>query len=291
MDKFIIPNWPAPKSVKAFSTTAYSGNLATHVGDDPNVVTQNRQRLVEELQLPSEPMWLEQTHSNSIIEVVGCCRAERGAPQNPSVRLIKNIRQHPTTIHADASYTTEPNITCAILTADCLPILLCNKSGTQVAAIHAGWRGLANSIIENTVRSFQDNRDDILAWLGPAIGPKHFEVGNDVYEQFTNVGCSQAKRGAESNTNPERRVLLSPKDAAHQKNFEQAFTKLPHSARDDEKHLCNIFTLATIQLKNLGIHNITSSGLCTYSNKELFSYRRKGQTGRQATIILIRPRH
>ena len=164
----IKPNWPAPANVFAASTTRQGGvsqapfdtfNVAHHVGDSPDDVQKNRVILRETLALPSEPLWLNQTHSNSVSTGGNC--------------------------EADAAYTREPNTPLVIMTADCLPILLCDTEGTEVAAIHAGWRGLAHGVIENTLKHFSAKPENILAWLGPAIGPSAFEVGQDVYDAFT----------------------------------------------------------------------------------------------------------
>jgi len=236
----IFANWPAPKNIKAFTTTREGGvsklpfssnNLGDHVGDSPNNVKTNRDLLAK--QLPSPPIWLNQTHSTNVYRI-----------ENSSI-------DH-TIINTDASFTQLEKTVCCVMTADCLPIVITNKQGNAIAATHAGWRGLADGIIEKTVEQFQDKPEDLLVWFGPAIGPKAFEVGRDVYDQFVN------------------------QDAC----FADAFTNF------GDKYLANIYQLATIRLNNIGITSIYGGQYCSYSQESLFySYRRDGQTGRMATVI------
>lgn len=239
---YLIPNWPAPINVHAYTTTRQSGyskapfasfNLADHVGDDLKAVNLNRQQLKAELKLQHSPVWLKQIHSNIAVKI-----------DNQSTDII-----------ADASYTTEPHTACVVLTADCLPVLICNHAGTQVAAIHAGWRGLANGVIQNTVRQLTAPPDDLLVWLGPAIGPDAFEVGAEVREQFTQL-------------NPLMVNAFKP------------------STQD--RYLADIYHLAKIILQSLGINAVYGQTLCTYSDPECFySYRRDGETGRMASLIWL----
>lgn len=238
----IYPDWPAPDCVKAVSTTRIGGfslppydsfNLATHVEDDPFLVKKNRERLTQLASLPEQPRWLEQVHSNQVIKST----------------------EWQTGKQADAIISTQPNHVCSIMTADCLPILLCNRRGTAVAAIHAGWRGLASGIIEQTVSLFPENPSDIIAWLGPAIGPEQFEVGQDVYNAFSSAYFDR----------------------------DNAFIKT-----DADHYLANIFLLAKQQLNYLGITAISGGEKCTKSMPEqFFSYRRDNVTGRMATLIWI----
>jgi YfiH family protein len=235
----IVPNWNAPKNVKAFATTRTGGfsqapyqglNLGMHVGDNPSVVERNRQSVIEQLSMPSAPVWLNQTHSIDVINLI-----------NWSAE----------TVDADGSFTQLPNVVCGVMTADCLPVLLCNRAGTQVAAVHAGWRGLANGILEQALTQFDG---DVLAWLGPAIGPRAFEVGADVVQAFCDFDASAI----------------------------EAFT--PNNL--EGKWLANIYQLATQRLNHAGVTQITSSNLCTFDDSDSFySYRRDGVTGRQATFI------
>lgn len=242
----ITANWPAPKNIKAFTTTRDGGvsktpfssnNLGDHVGDSPVDVKINRNLLTQKL--PTSPLWLNQTHSNDIYHI-----------SNPSkANLVENDL-----INADASYTTLNQVVCCVMTADCLPILVTNKKGNAVAAIHAGWRGVASGIIENSIAAFNDNPEDLIIWLGPAIGPTAFEVGHDVFNHF---------------------IAL---DASFSKSFKPF----------GNKYLANIYKLAIIKLNKLGITNISGGEYCTYDNDLLFySYRREGQTGRMASVIWI----
>jgi YfiH family protein len=168
---WLVPEWPVPPWVRACTTTRGGGvseggyaslNLAEHVGDDPSHVSENRRRLFEALHLSAQPLWLRQAHGTT---VVNAATTKSGC-------------------EADASIVTRPGIACAVLTADCLPLLLCDKAGTRVAAVHAGWRGLLGGVIENCVHSLRCPGQQLWAWLGPAIGPKAFEVGNEVRDAF-----------------------------------------------------------------------------------------------------------
>ena len=236
---FIIPNWPAPANVHALQTNRRAGhshapfnslNLGDHVKDNPIHVAQNRQLLSEFL--PSEPVWLNQTHSISVVDAANTsCLPD-----------------------ADASYSTRKNVVCVTMTADCLPILLCDTAGTVVASIHAGWRGLCDGIIEATVSQLPAKPVDLMAWFGPAIGPNAFEVGAEVRAQFI----------------------------AKEAKAEHAFK--PHN----DKWLCDIYKIATQRLNNCGITQIYGGNYCTFTEEENFySYRRDGVTGRMATLIWL----
>lgn len=238
---FIQPLWPAPVNIKAYTTLRDGGisqppyhsfNLALHVKDKINSVITNRKQLARLLQLPAEPIWVNQVHGTTIAEA-----------------LPQNLNQD-----ADASFATHENQVCAIMTADCLPILCCNKQGTYVSAIHAGWRGLAGGIIAKALHFLAG--PDLLVWLGPAIGPQHFEVGQEVYEIFV----------------------------SQQVRYRTAFTRYT-----DKTWLANIYELARQQLAELGVTQIYGGGYCTYAQPEyFFSYRRdKGKTGRMASLIWI----
>ncbi|TMX44094.1 peptidoglycan editing factor PgeF [Vibrio sp. Hep-1b-8] len=239
--EMIIPNWPAAKHIKAFSSTrgevfsvgAYQGlNLGTHVGDDYAIVEKNRHWLAQKASMPSAPVWLNQTHSTVVVNL--------DAPTNE-------------VLDADGAFTEHQGVVCSVMTADCLPVLLTNVSGTQVAAVHAGWRGLAHGIIENAVEKFEG---EVMAWIGPAIGPRAFEVGQDVVEAFTCI---------------EPRAI-----DAFEPRIQQG------------KWLADMNLLVTQRLRRVGVEQIFYSNLCTYSDSERFySYRRDGITGRQATFIWI----
>jgi YfiH family protein len=245
MKSFIQANWPAPDNIKAFTSTRTGGisqppyselNLGDHVGDDPAAITANRLFVKNQLQLTEEPIWLQQTHSTIVCEAT---------PDN----IDKE---------ADASFTHEPNRICTIMTADCLPILFCNQQGTHVAAAHAGWRGLANGIIETTLKALNLPPEDILVWLGPAISAKHFEVGDEVKNIFEQAMPEAA----------------------------QAFSPSPN-----QRWLADLYELARLRLRKQNISQIYGGEYCTYSDKELFySYRRDaGKTGRMASFIWIKP--
>ena len=210
-----------------------SFNLATHVNDETHSVNSNRDLLDQFL--PSSPYWLNQTHSVDVIEL-------------PSPAL-----------NGDASYTKDTNTVCVVQTADCLPLLVTNKKGTIVAAIHAGWRGLLNGVIENTIHKMNMSPNELLVWLGPAIGQKYFKVGADVKNNF----CE--------------------KDQEAEKAFR---------AISDQKWLADIYYLAKLRLKASGVTDIYGGSVmdeyCTYANEaDYFSYRRDGETGRMASLIWI----
>ncbi len=242
--QFIQPNWHAPVNIKAYSTTRQGGvslppfasfNLGDHVGDDPIAVTRNRELLCQHFGFASMPVFLNQTHSTNVL----------------------NLALEKTDRNADAVYTNVQNQVCIIMTADCLPVLLCNQAGTEVAAIHAGWRGLANGILENTVLKFQSAPKDIIAWLAPAISQKAFQVGTEIREIF---------------------MQKDPR-------AKFAFIADPHCST---KYFADLYLLAKQRLNNLGIHKISGGNYCTFSDKEkFFSYRRDKQTGRTASFIWI----
>ena len=236
--KNILANWPAPKNISALTTTRMSGcseapfesnNLALHVEDDPLSVEKNRQQLVELLHLPGEPIWLQQTHSTHCI-----------------------IAEETDNRDADASITRYSKHPLAILTADCLPITLCSKQGNEIAAIHAGWRGLFNGIVESTISKMNNKPEDLMAWIGPAICQKCYEVGDEVYESFTNK-------------------LSISRDAFKAVN---------------SKWLANLPQIAEMVLNSQGVQAVYQSNLCTFELKnEFYSYRRQAKTGRIATLI------
>ena len=242
----IIPDWNAPKNVKAFASTRFDGcstgayqglNIGMHVGDDASLVESNRAWLTQQSKMPTAPVWLNQTHSTDVVTV-----------SEP----VANV------LDADGAYTTATGVVCSAMTADCLPVILSDTKGTQVAVVHAGWRGLAGGILENAVAKFSnlDSDNPIIAWLGPAIGKDAFEVGNDVLDAF---------------------VRFDPQ------------AKLAFKAKyEPDKWLANMSQLATQRLMKVGVTSVTDSNLCTYANSDTFySYRRDGITGRQATFIWL----
>ncbi|MCG3730076.1 peptidoglycan editing factor PgeF [Vibrio cincinnatiensis] len=240
MDK-IIPNWPAPDNIKAFASTRIGGvspppyhglNLGTHVGDDPKLVLRNREWLQMMSHMPSSPIWLNQTHSTNVVEV-----------EQPTKVILD----------ADGLFTASPRVVCSVMTADCLPVLITNTQGTQVAAVHAGWRGLAGGIVENAMQKLTGHP---LVWLGPAIGTQAFEVGDEVREAF----CDH--------------------------DGDAALAFLPTSRQG--KWLADMVKLARLRLAKLGIDQVYSCDLCTYQHpQQFYSYRRDGITGRQASFIWI----
>lgn len=233
----ILPIWPAPTWIRAITTTREWGNLAMHVNDDPRKVAQNRQALQQRLHLQHEPVWLTQTHSDRVVE------ANYHSPEHP--------------IDADGVITTFAQLPCAVLTADCLPLLLCDTEGTVVGAIHCGWRGILAGIIENAVNNIANHaKGKILAWMGPAIGPQAFEVGMEVKQQFVSK-------------HPEATYAFKE-------------TSIPG------KYLADIYHLARIRLQTMGVNDIYGAGHCTYTEIDRFySFRKEGETGRMATLIWI----
>jgi purine-nucleoside/S-methyl-5'-thioadenosine phosphorylase / adenosine deaminase len=245
---WLVPDWPAPANIHAATTLRTGGvsrgtysslNPANHVSDDNERVRQNRQIIREMLDLPAEPMWLDQVHSNRVVK----------AENPPYLPLQEGGRGD--LQQADASYTNEPGVVCAVMTADCLPLLVCSKGGEQVAAIHAGWRGLLAGVVRNTVTAMQQT--DLLVWLGPAIGPGCFEVGAEVRSAFLQKSVA----------------------------FNDAFKE-----QSNGNWLADIYQLAGIELAALGIADVYGGTHCTVTEHELFySYRRDTQTGRMATLI------
>ena len=235
---WIQPPWPAPASIRALITTRSGGvssgpfaslNLGLRTEDDPRSVTANRDRLRHVL--PQEPRWLRQVHGSDVVEA-----DEITAP-----------------IEADASVARRPGTVCVIMIADCMPVLLTDRSGSVVAAAHAGWRGLASGVLDATVLAMKVAPADILAYLGPGIGPTAFEVGIDVYEAFVSRHGEAAS----------------------------AFAPLRQG-----KWLADLHRLARQALARAGVSHVHGDVQCTYSNPEqFFSYRRDRITGRMAALI------
>lgn len=241
------PDWSGLDRVRAISTTRTGGvsgrpwnslNLGDHVEDDPEHVQENRRRLADSTGLDSARIgWLNQVHGTEVVELTP-----------------NNVRQ---TCKADASYTRYPGIACAILTADCLPVILADSEGTVVGAAHCGWRSLCGGVIENLVSAMAVSPETLQAWLGPAIGPERFEVGPEVREAF---------------------VKHDP-EATH------AFAA--EGARPGH-FMSDIYRLAVLRLNRLGVSNVTGGGLCTVQDSDrFFSFRRDGRTGRMATLVWL----
>lgn len=224
-----------------FSTGDYNAyNLAVHVGDNEATVNKNRAKLVDDLALPAEPVWLDQVHSNRVIRI----------NKNESIKTTGN-----SLLQADASVTSDKGVVCTVMTADCLPVFFCNKTGTEVAVAHAGWRGLHAGIISNTLKSMSSSVEDTLVSLGPAIGPKFFQVGEEVRQAF--VEKKQINREA----------------------FVQTSTK---------HYLCDIYKLAKIELYSAGVTNVESDSFCTYDDSDKFySFRKQKKTGRMVSLIWL----
>lgn len=244
-ESLIIPDWPAPNRVQAFTTTRLGGNghtpydslnLAQHVGDNPADVFANRAHLKRLLGYRAEPVWLEQVHGTEVVNAGNC----------------------DSSIVADASISTSPGKVCVVMTADCLPVLFCDKQGRAVAAAHAGWRGLADGVLEATVKCLCDElacpASDILAWFGPAIGASAFEVGDEVRDAFIS------------------RHDVAPAFVA---------TRAGH-------WLMDIYAVARRRLAVAGVEDISGGQYCTYTDAEhFFSYRRDGECGRMASLIWL----
>lgn len=242
--------WSAPANVHAVVTTRVGGassapwgslNLGSHVGDDPVHVRQNRERLLQALRAvaPAQPpQWLNQVHGVAVVEAA----RDEGARESWQP-------------DADAAFTTQPGLPCVVMTADCLPVFFCDRAGARVAVAHAGWRGLCEGVLEATLAVFPDP-SQVLAWMGPAIGPAAFEVGAEVRAAFL-------QRQAEAE------VFFQP-------------------SANNGRWLADIYGLARLRLESAGIGAVAGGGLCTVSDAgRFFSYRRDGQTGRMASVIWL----
>lgn len=250
MLRCIQPDWPAPDRVLALATTRQGGssrapfdalNLAGHVGDAPGAVATNREILHSLLPRDTRIQWLNQCHGTAVI------KASDAAVEAPE---------------ADASWVDRPGVACAVLTADCLPLLLCDRAGTVVASAHAGWRGLLAGILERTVAAVPAEPANLLAWLGPAIGPAAFEVGPEVRDAFCDAP------GA---------------DALEHACFRVSALRSGHWVAD-------LYALARLRLRRVGVDRVYGGDFCTARDpRRFFSYRRDGSTGRMASLIQLKP--
>ena len=241
---WIVPDWPAPQGVRALVTTRAGGvsrgahaglNLGPQSGDAVEDVARNRAELRR--WLPAEPLWLRQVHGTTVVEADEL----EGSPE------------------ADAAVARRPGTVCAALTADCLPLLICDQEGTVVAAAHAGWRGLCSGVIEQTLRIMDRPPESLLAYLGPAIGPAAYEVGAEVRDAFVAAGPGDEADAAAA--------------------FKPGQTGKFHA---------DLYALARQRLAHWGVHRVYGGGYCTYTERERFySYRRDGATGRMASLIWI----
>ena len=240
--EFLRPDWPAPDRVRAVVTTRTGGvsadpyasfNLGDHVGDDPACVERNRAVLRRALALPAEPFWLTQVHGTRVIDI-----ADSSSDKT-----------------ADGAYANQRGLVCAILTADCLSIFLCDRRGSEVALLHGGWRGLVGGIIEAGLEKFRAPRETLIAWLGPAISAQAYEVGDDVRDAF---------------------LARDPRAAG-------AF-----GARGQGKWHLDLYVIARARLLAGGVQSVRGGGYCTASQSDsFFSYRRDGVTGRMASLLWL----
>lgn len=249
MMDYITPDWPAPDHVKTLFTTRCGGvsdntrgayaslNLGMHVNDNPDHVSANRKLLRQ--YLPSEPQWLTQVHGSDHVWV----------------------EQAGGLLQADAALSRSPGVVCAVMVADCLPVYLCDDAGTAIGIVHAGWRGLSAGIVEKSVAAMHIEPGRIMAWLGPAIGPAHFEIGDEV-----------------------RTIFID-----HDPHAARAFRSVGDTViQPQQKWYADIFQLARFRLINAGVNRIYGGGVCTYSDPvRFFSYRRDGKTGRMAALIWL----
>jgi YfiH family protein len=245
---YLIPEWPAPDNVQAIITLRSRGgsgnpfeyfNLATHVGDEASQVEANRMLLVQQLGLESQPLWLNQVHGTEIMDsALSDCLAD-----------------------ADGCFSDGANRPCVIMTADCLPVLLCNQQGTKVAAVHAGWRGLCSGIIHNALKKFDVN-DVVLAYLGPAISAEHFEVGSEVLDHF----------------------LANAIGDEHRSKIDKAFVR-----SGSNHYFADLYALARAELEQNSVYKIFGGDFCSYGQPEQFySYRRDKHCGRNASLIWLK---
>lgn len=242
-NRWYTPDWDVPANVRSVVTTrggdgsvgGYAAfNLARHVGDEAAQVTRNRQQLRKGLALPQEPGWLQQVHGTQVVSL-------------PTAEPVPE---------ADASVCRTSGLACVILTADCLPVLFCDDAGTVVAAAHAGWRGLLNGVLENTVQAMACAPTTIRAWLGPAIGPTAFEVGAEVREAFVR----------------------------HDAQAHAAFVPSVQAG----KYLADLYALARQRLQQAGVGHLSGGGACTYTDAaRYYSFRREARCGRMASLVWL----
>jgi YfiH family protein len=244
----IVPEWPAPARVRCAFTLRTGGvsvapydslNVGAHVGDAAEAVGENRRRVREYLGVPAEPVWLQQVHGIDVVDLDGIGHGTAAAPR------------------ADAAVTRVGRHVCVIQVADCMPVLFAARDGYAVGAAHAGWRGLAGGVLEQTVRALGVPAERLIAWLGPTISQQHFEVGNDVRTAFVS-GDPGAEAAFVTNTR--------------------------------NRWQCALYALAWQRLAALGVRDVFGGGWCTYADAaRFFSFRRDGQCGRMAALIWLTP--
>jgi YfiH family protein len=277
----IEPQWPAPARVRATFTLRSGGvsaapyeslNLGTHVGDAHEAVRENRRRVRERLGLPAEPVWLQQVHGTRVVEIDALAAnvapsiasettagAASGRPAGVPSRAAVGMAADGLTVadgsppEADAAMTRTPGRVCVIQVADCMPVLFAARDGTAVGAAHAGWRGLAGGVLEQTIAQLAMPAAQLVAWLGPAISQRHFEVGDEVRAAFMKDDAGAA---------------------------------LAFEANSRGRWQCDLYALARRRLAALGVGDVSGGGWCTYSDSaRFFSFRRDGQCGRMAALI------
>jgi YfiH family protein len=260
---YLMPDWPAPAHIRAAFTLRTGGvsrapydslNLGAAGSDAEERVAENRRRVRQALHLPAEPVWLHQVHGAAVVDI-DACPARVDTPRGDAARIEPVADAAVPT--ADAAVTSRPGRVCVVRIADCLPVLFAATDGSKVAAAHAGWRGLAGGVLEATVGALAMEPARLVAWLGPAIGPQHFEVGEDVHRAFTVSDASAAS----------------------------AFVP-----NERGRWHCDLPALARLRLTRVGVSRIFGGNWCTYSDPaRFFSYRRDGECGRMAALIWMEP--
>jgi YfiH family protein len=287
MADWVTPDWPAPPNVKSAATLRTGGvsegefsslNLGSHVGDVPAAVAENRRLVKAGLGLPAEPNWLNQVHGINVVDVTGSAaaasfRSTSGASSSAVVDANSSGAQGASSISevggsgtqenpaapptADASVARGAGAVCVVMTADCLPVLFCDRAGTRVGAAHAGWRGLAGGVLGATIKALDVPPSNLMAWLGPAIEQEAFEVGEDVHEAFLKLAADNA--------------------AAFRSNSRARWQ-------------ADLYQLARNELARLGVSAVYGGGFkCFADSERFFSYRRASRTGRMATLVWLEP--
>jgi YfiH family protein len=256
----IRPDWPAPANIHAFSTTRHGPgvsqapytafNLGARCGDAPEAVLANRAALIKAYKLPAAPHWLQQVHGTEVVRVEYPLPSP--LPQGEGSMLAERAGEVQHEPIADASVSAVANTVLAVLTADCLPVLFCNANGTEVAAAHAGWRGLAAGMLEATVAAMHSAPAELMAWLGPAAGPVHYEIDE-----------------------PVRQIFLAADAQSHRAFIE---TRPGH-------YVINLPVIARQRLAAAGVQRVYGGEYCTLSDTRFYSHRREQQTGRMASLI------
>ncbi len=267
MSHIIAADWPAPANINAFTTTRLAPgasvapfehfNLGIRCGDEHAHVVQNRASLITTYRLPAEPHWLHQVHGVDVVRIYPHPNPDSRPHPNSNPPPLgeggtHDVRAGEGEPLADASITETPNTVLAVLTADCLPVLFCNRDGTEIAAAHAGWRGLANGMLEATIANMHTKPEQIMAWLGPAAGALRYEIGEDVRQAF----------------------LLASAEA------ESAFTPTRPG-----HYLIDMFAIARQRLQAVGVTQIYGGEHCSISDMRFYSHRREQCTGRMASVI------